>query len=132
MQEAIAGSKIVVKVLDGEWTESSGEHAVSSWLRLSASQNYEVNLIGAQNDAMAVGARKAVAARRPAWSSLPFTGCDGLRNGGRRLVDEGQLAATVILQSNAGPAIDLIKVFLKSGSRPPATVVLQPQPYPER
>ena len=32
---------------------------------------------------------------RPDWARLPFLGCDGLPNGGRRDVDEGRLAATV-------------------------------------
>jgi len=37
-----------------------------------------LKLAGAQNDAMAIGARKAIAALHPDWVNLPFTGCDGL------------------------------------------------------
>jgi len=130
MEEAIAGSKINVKVLTGEWTEASGERAVLSWLRLSSSENETLDLVAAQNDAMAVGARKAIASRRPEWLRLPFTGCDGLPDGGQRLVNEGQLAATVIMQSNAGPAIDLIAAQLNEGQPAPARVVLPPCGYP--
>ena len=130
MEEAIAGSKIKVNVLTGEWTEASGERAVLSWLRLSSSEGETLSLVGAQNDAMAMGARKAIAARRPEWLRLPFTGCDGLPEGGQRLVNEGQLAATVIVQSNAGPAIDLIAAHLNTGQPAPARAVLPPRGYP--
>jgi ribose transport system substrate-binding protein len=130
MEESIRGAKIQVKTLSGEWTEESGERAVTSWLRLSSSGDFVPRLIGAQNDAMAAGARKAIAARRPEWLQLPFTGCDGLPEGGQRLVKEGQLAATVIVQSNAGPAIDLLANHQRSGQQPPARLVLPARPYP--
>jgi ribose transport system substrate-binding protein len=125
MEEAIAGSNINVKVLTAEWTEGSGERAVLSWLRLSSTATETLNLVGAQNDAMAVGARKAIAARRPQWLDLPFTGCDGIPESGQRLVNEGQLAATVIMQANAGPAIDLIAAQLTTRQPAPARVVLR-------
>jgi len=130
MEEVIAGSKINVIVLTGEWTEESGERAVQSWLRLSSSEGVAVSVIGAQNDAMAIGARKAIAARRSQWLHLPFTGCDGLPEGGQRLVKEGQLAATVIMQSNSGPAIELIAAQLNTGQRAPSRIVLPPHGYP--
>lgn len=130
MEESIRDAKIQVKTLSGEWTEESGERAVTSWLRLSSSGDFVPRLIGAQNDAMAAGARKAIAARRPEWLQLPFTGCDGLPEGGQRLVKEGQLAATVIVQSNAGPAIDLLANHQRSGQQPPARLVLPARPYP--
>jgi ribose transport system substrate-binding protein len=130
MQEAIEGARINVKVLNGEWTEASGERALLSWLRLSTSASESVSLIGAQNDAMAVGARKAIAARRPEWSQLPFTGVDGLPDGGQRLVNENVLAATVIVQSAAGPAIDLVAAQLRTRKPAPARVVLQAYGYP--
>ena len=37
------------------------------------------------------------------WGSAVYTGCDGLPDGGQRLVREGVLAATVVTPSNAGP-----------------------------
>lgn len=130
MEEAIQGAKINVIVLTGEWTEASGERALQSWLRLFSSEGVTLSLVGAQNDTMAVGARKAIAAMRPEWLHLPFTGCDGLPEGGQRLVREGQLAATVIMQSNAGPAVDLIAAQLGTRQRGPARVVLAPRGYP--
>jgi ABC-type sugar transport system substrate-binding protein len=130
MEEAIAGSKINVKVLTGEWTEASGERALLSWLRLSSSEAETLDLVGAQNDAMAIGARKAIAARRPQSLQIPFTGVDGLLEGGQRLVNEGQLAATVIVPSNTGPAVDLVAAQLRTGQQAPARVVLSSRGYP--
>ncbi len=78
---------------------------------------------------MAVGARRGIASRRAEWLELPFIGCDGLPQGGQRLVKERQLAATIIVQPTAGPAVDLIAAHLK-GTPAPARVVLQPKPHP--
>ena len=130
VREAIEGA-IQLTIINGEWTEASGEKAVTSWLRLSSSQDVRLDVVGAQNDAMAVGARKAIVARRPDLASKPFTGCDGLPEGGQRLVREGQLAATVIVPSCAGPAIDLVAAQLKSGTPSAPRIVLAPKPYPE-
>ena len=130
VEKTIAGSSINLKVLTARWTESSAEEAVVSWLRMSNSETYPVHLIGAQNDAMAVGARNAIGTRRPEWLRLPFTGCDGLPEGGQRLVNEGKLAATIIVQSNTGPAIELIATHLRTGASVPARLILQPRAYP--
>jgi len=129
MQEAIAGTKIEVRVLNGDWTEASAEKAVDAWLRLRTSESFRPDLVGAQNDAMATGARKALTAQRKEWSRLPFTGCDGLLEGGQRLVALKQLAATVVIPSNAGPAVDLVARFLKGEPSPPQ-VILTPRSYP--
>jgi ABC-type sugar transport system substrate-binding protein len=129
MQESIAGTRIETKVLYGEWTEGSATKAVVAWLRLKTSEGFHPALVGAQNDAMAIGARKALIAQRQEWSRLPFTGCDGLPEGGQRLVDVKLLAATVIVPSNAGPAVDLVARFLKGEPAPPE-IVLSPSSYP--
>jgi ABC-type sugar transport system substrate-binding protein len=130
MEEAIAGGKIAVQSLSGDWTEKSGEDAVSFWFRFSTSRDVQIGLVAAQNDAMAIGARKAIAAKRPDWLRVPFIGCDGLPEGGQRLVSSRELAATVIVQSNAGPAVDLIAAHL-NGKSAPARVVLPPRPHPD-
>lgn len=130
MQDAIAGANVSVKVIAGEWTEESGEKAVQSWLRLSSSQEFRADLVAAQNDAMAVGARKAIASRKPEWSKVPFAGCDGLPEGGQRLVREKVLAATVIVPSSAGPAVELIDAWKRTGKQQPARVTLMPKGHP--
>src|ERR1700729_3872088 len=74
-------SNIQVVMLKGRWREESAEQAVLSWLKLATSQNKSIDLVGAQDDAMAMGARKAfekVANEedRAHWLGLPFTGVD--------------------------------------------------------
>jgi ribose transport system substrate-binding protein len=129
LQEAIAGMKIETKVLHAEWTEESAEKGVVAWLRLRTSESFHPGLVSAQNDTMAMGARKALLAQRQEWSRLPFTGCDGLPEGGQRLVDTKLLAATVVIPSNAGPAVELVARCLK-GEPAPAQVVQTPRSYP--
>jgi len=63
----------------GQWAEESAQRAVQSWLKLSISQRAHVDLIGLQNDAMAIGARKvfqaiSIESERDRWLSLAYTG----------------------------------------------------------
>jgi ABC-type sugar transport system substrate-binding protein len=130
MQEAITGTKVQVKVLNGEWTETSAEKAIAAWLRLKTSAAFLPDLVGCQNDAMALGARKALTAHRKEWARLPFTGCDGLPDGGQRLVNMQQLAATIIVPSNAGPAVELLAGHLRTGEPVPPRIVLAGRSHP--
>ncbi len=129
-REALAHGGIELKVLNAEWTEASSERAVRSWLQLSGSRDSRVDLVAAQNDAMAIGARKAIASARPELLSRPFTGCDGLPNGGQRLVRERCLAATVIVPPTAGTAVSLVSAHARSGDPLPPRTVLEPRPFP--
>ena len=52
--------KIELKMLKGDWTEHSAHQAVKSWLSLSTSRQLNVRMVICQNDAMAMGARKAL------------------------------------------------------------------------
>ena len=83
--------------MKGQWTQESAFNAVCSWLRLSTSDKLPIDAVVAQNDAMALGARKALqeqsnAAVRDKVMSLPFLGCDGLANTGKKQVASGGLA----------------------------------------
>jgi ABC-type sugar transport system substrate-binding protein len=134
MQEVTRAGRFDVKVLAGQWTEASAEKAIGSFLRLKSSEGFRPEMVACQNDAMAVGARRAVEAigddaRRREWSRVVYTGCDGLPEGGQRLVREKALIATVITPSNAGPAVELVAQSLKTG-QPPAEVTLAPTSYP--
>ena len=108
---------IQIRTLRGDWTVGSGQHAVEAWLRLSTSVQTRVDLIASQNDAMALGARKAfqellsdIDSKR--WLGLPYTGVDGLPKGGQKWFREGLLAATVVVPTNTDLAIEmLIKAF---------------------
>src|SRR5262249_46187147 len=94
-------------VKSSAWTEEGGYKAVGSWLRLSTAQSEPIDAIIAQNDLMAIGARKALAEivnelDRERWLNLPFTGVDGLPKTGQAWVRQNLLAATVVVPPNAG------------------------------
>jgi ribose transport system substrate-binding protein len=130
VEEGIKDSPIRFKTVSGDWTEASGEKAVSAWLRLETSTAFQPEVVGCQNDSMAAGARRAVVTLRPDWHGVRFTGCDGLPEGGRRLVDEGVLAATVVTPSNTGPALERLSSWLRSGQLPPRDLLLEPHSHP--
>jgi ribose transport system substrate-binding protein len=129
-RETIDGGGIQLRALESDWTEAGAEKVVSNALRLKSAETLKPDLVGAQNDAMAAGARKALLAARPDWARVPFTGCDGLPDGGQRLVNMKQLAATIVTPSNAGPAIDLLARWSKTKDQPPPLVILTPVSYP--
>jgi ribose transport system substrate-binding protein len=114
---------IQVTMLRGHWTEESAERAVSSWLKLATSQSAEIDLIGAQDDSMAMGARKAFQkvaneTARTRWLNLPFTGCDGQPRTGQKWVSEGLLAATIYVPPLAGNAIEMLAKAFHEGKPP--------------
>lgn len=119
----------VGRALHGDWTETSGEKAMTSWLRLKTSESFRPSLVVSQNDAMAVGVRRAMQSLRPDWADVPLTGCDGLPNGGKKLVAEKALAATIVKATTAGPAVDMVARALAGEEAPPA-VVLKPTSWP--
>ena len=130
LEEGIEGARIEVKVLNGDWTEASGERAVSGWLRLRSSEGFRASLVAGQNDAMAMGARKAILAQRKSWKGeLLTTGCDGLPEGGQRLVNAGELTATVVTPTTAGPAVELVARALQGQAAAPQ-IILPPKSYP--
>jgi ribose transport system substrate-binding protein len=67
-----------VKTMRANWTEESAHRTESSWLRLRTSQDTGIDLVGAQDDSMAMGARKAfaeiVAGERERWLKTPVRG----------------------------------------------------------
>ena len=102
-------AEVQIKLMKAQWTEASAHRTVSSWLRLSTSQQTHLDLIAAQDDSMAVGARKAFQeelnlAARERWLKLPYIGCDGLPNSGQTWVRRGLLTATILVPPNAGTA----------------------------
>ena len=131
MERTLQGSNIkVVKVLFANWTEEGGQSATAAWLANNPiPQQHWPHILGSQNDAMAVGARRALqaaAGQRP----LPlFTGCDGLPDGGKRLVAEKVLAATILKPPQGGRAVEMIAEALR-GKPTPASEVLAPVSIP--
>src|SRR6267378_2723463 len=127
---------IQVIALRVQWTEESSQRAVRSWLKLTTSQKATVDLIGAQDDSMAVGARKAFEelpneSDRERWLKLAFTGCDGLPKTGEAWVRSGLLAATVFVPPNAGMAIEMLLDAIQNGKKPPDRALTVPVSIPE-
>jgi ribose transport system substrate-binding protein len=123
MQEA-KPANIHLIMLRGQWTEESSQRAVRSWLKLTTSQKATIDLIAAQDDSMAVGARKAFQelpseVERERWLGLPLLGCDGLPNTGQAWVRSGLLTATIFVPPNTGQAIEMLAEALHSGKMPP-------------
>jgi ABC-type sugar transport system substrate-binding protein len=128
-------ANIRVNMLKGQWTEESAYKAVLSWMRLPTSAKQAVDLVGAQDDSMAMGARKAMQERpdasvREKWLSLPFTGCDGLINSGQKAVRAGTLAATVVVPPNTAPALEMLVAALGQGKNPLEQVLTVPTSFP--
>jgi ribose transport system substrate-binding protein len=123
MQEA-KPANIHLITLKGQWTEESSQRAVRSWLKLSTSQKASVDLVAAQDDSMAIGARKAFQeilseTERDRWLSLPFLGCDGLPKTGQAWVRTGVLAATIYIPPNTGQAIEMLVDALQNSKSQP-------------
>jgi ABC-type sugar transport system substrate-binding protein len=125
-----AGAGFEVRAVNGAWTEASGEKAILSWLRLRTAETFQPDAVVSQNDSMAAGARKALLEQRRDWAGVAFLGCDGLPEGGQKMVTEGRLATTVVTPSNTGPALDLVARWLKDRQAPPREVLLAPRSHP--
>src|SRR5262249_45792966 len=126
---------IPVTSLRGQWTEESAHRCVESWLRLNTSQKTAISAIGAQNDAMAMGARKAFSsignpAERDKWMRLPYTGCDGVPKTGQTWVRNGSMTATVVIPPSAGRALTMMLQAVQTGSRPPERSFVTPESFP--
>jgi ABC-type sugar transport system substrate-binding protein len=127
-------SNIQVKTMRANWTEDSAYRTVSSWLRLRTSQETLIDLVGAQDDSMAAGARKAfaeiAAGERERWLKIPFTGCDGLPKTGQSWVRSGLLAATVFIRPNTDLALEMLTEAIRTGSQPVQGKLLAPESVP--
>jgi ABC-type sugar transport system substrate-binding protein len=128
-------ANIHTKMLRGSWTEESAQKAVSSWLRLSTSKDDSIDIVGAQDDSMAMGARKAFQDDRSPqgksrWEHLLFTGCDGLPKTGQTWVRSKILMATVVVPANTGLAMEMLVKARRSGVNPPEIAFTEVSSYP--
>jgi ribose transport system substrate-binding protein len=133
--EAVCPKNLRVTLLRGKWTEESGYRSVATWLKLGGSSRAGIVAVAAQNDAMAIGARKAFEGisneqERAKWLSLPFTGADGLPKTGQAWVRSGSLAATVVTPPMAGQAVQLMASALRTSANAPERTVTLLESYP--
>jgi ABC-type sugar transport system substrate-binding protein len=120
-----------VRALNGDWTEAGAERAVASWLRLKTAESFRPDVVASQNDSMALGAKRALVKQHPDWGGIPLLGCDGLPQGGQKLVSQGQLAATIVTQSNTGSALEMLERWLGDKQALPREVLIAPLSFPE-
>lgn len=127
-------ANILVKTMRANWTEESAYKTVSSWLRLSTSQETKIDLVGAQDDSMAAGARKAFGevalGDRDRWLRIPFTGCDGMPKTGQAWVRSGTLAATVFIRPNTDLALEMLTDHIRGGAQVPELKLTAPESIP--
>jgi ribose transport system substrate-binding protein len=128
-------ANIQATVLKAQWTEESSTRAVKSWLKLATARRAAIDLIGAQDDSMALGARRAFESlpnelEKDRWLSLPFTGCDGLPTTGQEWVRSGLLTATIYVPPNAGQALEMMFHAIQSKSQVPERVLTVPVSVP--
>ena len=128
---------VTIKTLRSvDWTEDGGCHAVSSWLRLSTSRNEAIDAVQAQNDFLALGARRAMeqdgnGKEREGKSRLRFLGVDGLLKTGQSWVKQGSLTATVVVPPTAAQALEALVSVMRGGAQPPERTLVAPQSFPE-
>jgi ribose transport system substrate-binding protein len=125
-----------VRVLkSANWTEEAGFHTVESWLRLSTANKEQVHVVQAQNDALALGARRAIEERTTGLkqdhkSSLSFLGVDGLALTGQAWVRRGFLAATVIVPPTTSRALDALVATIQGRSQQMERTLVAPESFP--
>jgi ABC-type sugar transport system substrate-binding protein len=127
-------SGVELKMLKGDWTERSANHAAKSWLSLGSSRQLQIRAVICQNDAMAIGARKALIdlteKDREPWANTPFTGCDGVTKTGQEWVRRGILKATIITAPAAGIALEILAKAVHIGAMPPDRTLIPPKSLP--
>jgi ABC-type sugar transport system substrate-binding protein len=133
--ESTKPANVQMRTLTADWNQQSGYKAVYSWLQLSTSRNAAIDLIAAQCDDTAMGAREAfeantAGAEKARWTSLPFIGVDGCPGAGRDWTSRGLLTATVVNPPTAGRALEIMVAALRTKALPPKHALIAPSSFP--
>jgi ABC-type sugar transport system substrate-binding protein len=136
MQETSAGAGIEIMLAGGDWNPAQAALSVREWLRLGVAGRRPFEVVACQNDHLAasvVDTLAAVAAEsgRDELRQIPVTGCDGAPEIGRRMVEAGQLKATVVLPRVTGPAVEVVGRLLHQAERPASAVQYPSASFPE-
>ncbi len=125
---------IIAKVLkSANWTEEAGAHAVASWLRISTASKERIDAVQAQNDFLALGARRALEERNGSKNqklTVPFLGVDGLQKTGQAWVRQGILAATVVVPATTPRALEILVAALQDSAPSPDRTLVAPESFP--
>jgi len=133
--DSMLPANIEIQSVRGKWTEESAVQVVAGRLPQQGSRAPTVALIGCQNDAMAMGARKAVEALpagefRDQWLKIPFTGVDGVPTSGQLWVQQRLLAATVVTPALTGTALEVLARAVETGAPMPERTLIKATSYP--
>jgi ribose transport system substrate-binding protein len=117
------------------WAEEAGVEAFKTWYTLFKLRNETVQVVAAQNDELAVGARGAALAvpnpeHRQMFSQARYLGIDCSPQYGTRMVDNGTLTASVVMPSNTDVAIRHLHAFWQHGRALPLRAFTEVTPYP--
>lgn len=118
------------------WTEESSYNIVGRWLKLPTSRETPIRVVAAQDDSMAMGARRACEElwdkdERARWLALPFIGCDGVKETGQAWVLEGRLRATVVSPASTSLGIQMLVQWLREKLVQPEHSRTTPLSFPD-
>ncbi len=135
MKSQLTQSIEVQEIAAGAWTESDGIVAFNDWYRVAKARDPIVQVVAGGNDELALGARRACGAladtnHRSALLKAKFLGVDGCPTFGRKLVEDGTLAASVVTPANTGLALDQLSRFWKQGTPMPLRAFTEASPLP--
>jgi ribose transport system substrate-binding protein len=135
MLETKPGSISIRALKSANWTEEAGFHAVASWLRLSTSHQEQMHVIQAQNDFLALGARRAMEEQTTgptgeSKSRVPFLGVDGLPKTGQAWVRQGILVATIVVPPTTSHALNALVAVIQSRGQQPERTLIAPESFP--
>lgn len=135
LREVTQGAPFLVTVVEAGWDPVSARETVRRWLSTVSLGALALDLVGCQNDPLALAALEALhdvarSAGKPELASVPVIGCDGTPGLGQKKVREGVLLATVALPPWAGIAAQQAADFLLKGKVPPPVTLLTPSSFP--
>jgi ABC-type sugar transport system substrate-binding protein len=135
MKTSLPAGVTLMEAEAGKWMDSDGILAFESWYALYKTRSFIVDVIAAHADELAMGARSASqAVANPAHREMllkaPLLGVDACPAYGRKLVDSGQLKASVLTPATAADAVRGLQRFWQSGQALPLRALTQPSPYP--
>jgi ribose transport system substrate-binding protein len=133
--QAAKPSNIQLKTLTADWTQQGGYKAVARWLRLRTMHEAPVNVVAAQNDEMAIGARQAFQKEVSTleaewWMNVPYLGSVCCPDTGPEWIRQGLLTASIFNPSTADVAMEMMARALQTKTQPPERTLLVPASYP--
>jgi len=129
IEEVFKESQIEIgDTLVGDWKPAGAARETTAWLERTGSSAVKPDLVVSHNDEMAEALLRVFREKRPAWGKVPAIGCDGLPDVGQRLVNDGDLLATIINPAASGPGVDLVVRWLRGEKVDPVVVPVRPYP----